>query len=293
MRLSTCLTYIVLTVASVIAFASCSNGDIDVPERDVHFCVRAEWREGRSVSQTRAISQDYTNALLATGTSDIVIPISDYPESVNVKSSDNTVQFSLTKGTQCSVHNDFIIYNSNSSEVGDISGLTLTATATLDGEELSGTATTNDNHVQFTLCHTKALLRFAFKVDGNYDKIRQVKVTGILLNGSTCTIVGNVLSSANQIIAYSYIDPTVVTTSYENTIRCTYDIYDKDGVTDEHITRKDVIAENKFKLNSLKVNSSTPVTAILAGYYYDLNITLNPNYLYVLSDHDNKHMTIN
>lgn len=270
-------------------FASCAE-DSDLPEPDVHFCVRAEWTEGRSMPQTRA-SEGITNTILAAGTSGIDIPVTEYPETITVKDNDNTTQFSLAKGTQCSSHEGFIIYNGNAGEVGDISGLTLTATATLDGEELSGTATTNGNHIQFTLHHTKALLRFAFKVDGNYDKIRQVKVTGISLNGSTCTIVDNVLSSANQIIAYSYIDPTVVTTSYENTIRCTYNIYDKDGVTDEHITRKDVIAENKFKLNSLKDNSS-PVTVIRAGYYYDLNITLNPDYLYVLSDHDNKHMTI-
>lgn len=85
------------------------------------------------------------------------------------------------------------------------------------------------------------------------------------------------------------------------TFVCTYDIYDKDAVftpgeaptadaltaAAPHLTRYNVTATNTVTLKS------TTITAIRAGYYYDLYITINPDYLYVLSEHDNKHLTVN
>lgn len=65
-------------------------------------------------------------------------------------------------------------------------------------------------------------------------------------------------------------------------------------VEESDLTRKGVVAKNTFTLNNVFSGSpAVKVTEIQAGYYYDLNVTLNPDYLYVLAEHDNKHITIN
>lgn len=83
---------------------------------------------------------------------------------------------------------------------------------------------------------------------------------------------------------------------------CKYDIYDKDEPLDNpdadytnHRTREAVIATNittlKMALNGDP--SAIGTTKICAGHYYDLRITIDPDYLYVLSEHDNKqHLTV-
>lgn len=107
-----------------------------------------------------------------------------------------------------------------------------------------------------------------------------------------------------------------ISTSTPITMQCTYDIYDKDILTgvdladanavatalagdlSAHCTRRSVTATNTFKLGQF-INSTsggmqgTNISKLLAGHYYDLKITINPEYLYVLSQHDNKHITIN
>ena len=104
------------------------------------------------------------------------------------------------------------------------------------------------------------------------------------------------------------------------TLECTYDIYDKDivegldpsaegykdalaaalaGDLSAHCTRRSVTATNTFILGKIFNSTSggtqaTTITLLQPGLYYDLKITINPEYLYVLSQHDNKqHITIN
>ena len=275
---------------------SCSDDLAQVPH-DVDFCVRAAWQNGLSGGKaTRTLS---ATDIFATGTGDIEIPTADYPATINVHCSDGT-DFSLSKGSApCSDHNGYwnytpsIIYKDNTIEHDN---LTFTFTATIDdGDVLVGESNKShiaDDHLQFTLHHTKALLRFAFKVSEKYSKVRYIRVTDILLNDSPCPLADKVLTTDHQFIAYAYVDPTIVTTSSLNTIECTYDIYDRDAAGASHLTRKDVVARNTFTLNSLKDAGGSPVATITPGYYYDLRVTLNPDYLYVLSEHDNKHITI-
>lgn len=71
------------------------------------------------------------------------------------------------------------------------------------------------------------------------------------------------------------------------------DSYDYDATISAnaaHLTRSGIAVRNTFTLNQLALSDS-PVE-IQAGKYYDLRVTLNPDYLYVLSEHDNKHITI-
>lgn len=284
----------ILFLFVALAFAAC-NEDIEEPEREVEFCVKAVWENGLGNRNTRSLS----DSILANADADIVINHNDYPEIINVYCSDGS-DFFLTKSTDsCVIDNKFLQYiPSKYYNSKNIDGLTFTATAVFDdGYAMTSTATEANlddlNHLCFTFHHTKALLRFAFKVDPRYDKIRFIRVTNINLNGSDCALVDKVLSSKrHQLIAYAYVDPAVVTTSSVNKIECTYNIYDKDSATDADLTRKGVVAKNTFTLSSLDSNGSI-VSSILSGYYYDLNVTLNPDYLYVLAEHDNKHITIN
>ena len=296
------IRYYILAIITALLAGACTDDIVQEPA-DVDFCIRAAWQNGLDGSTTRALT---STEILADGTGDIVINTDDYPSTINVHCSDGS-DFTLDKGAAlCSDHNDYwqytprVIYKDKKIEHDD---LTFTFSATIDdGDVLTGTAgkgdisektSSNQRHMQITLHHTKALLRFDFKVSDKYDKVRYIRVTGINLNGTDCELVDKVLTTDGQLIGYAYIDPAVVTTSYENTIRCTYNIYDKDEATDAHLTRKGVVAQNTFKLGSLKkADGVTPVTAIEAGYYYDLKVTLNPDYLYVLSEHDNKHITI-
>lgn len=299
--------YYILTLMSIIVLGSCSD-DIEQEGHDVHFCVRAVWQDGLSGNKTtRALS---ATDILSDGTEDIAINYEDYPATINVHCSDGT-DFSLTKSeTKCTIHNDYWSYTPNAIYKDNKikrDNLTFTATATIDddGDILTGDAdfdSLKDLHMQFTLHHTQALLRFAFKVNENYDKIRYIQVTQIQLNGKDAVLVDKVLSTSSQYIAYAYIDPTEVTVSTVNTIECTYDIYDKDASWDvdgtpasdnaDHITRHDVTATNRFKLGNLR-KDDVSVSTISPGYYYDLIVTINPDYLYVLSEHDNQHLTIN
>ena len=95
------------------------------------------------------------------------------------------------------------------------------------------------------------------------------------------------------------------------TLECTYDIYendivegldpnaegDKDALAaaldndlSTHCTRRNVTATNTTTLKMAFNNSSVDIKA---GHYYDLKITINPEYLYVLAEHDNKHIVVN
>lgn len=292
---------------TVTLLVACHDDD-DYEGQEIDFCVRAVWQDGLTGGKTtRALS---ATDILADGTLNIAIDYADYPTTINVlckKGETEVLPLTLTKGSAlCAEHSDYWSYNPSflfRDQLIKREDYKFYATAVIDddgdpatpddGDRLEGYADQNniaDTHLQITLHHTKALLRFSFKVSDQYDKVRYIRVTNINLNGTNCTLVDKVLTQSNQLIAYVYIDPKEVTTSKENNIQCTYNIYDKDSATDADLTRKGVVAKNKFTLGSIKDSN---VSSIKAGYYYDLNITINPDYLYVLSEHDNKHITIN
>lgn len=282
----------------IALLAGACSDDTEPEPTDVHFCVRTVWESSRGsatrVANTSLLDDDATAGI------ELILPSDAYPEEISV--SCNGKDFKLTRTvalTECTEHSGFINGYTSDYPLKDIEAKKgVTATATMDGGdelycenndiELDGT------HLKFTMHHKKTLLRFAFKVNDKYDQIRYIKITGIQLNGIDCNLVEKVLNKATyQLIAYAYIDPAEVTKSTTNTLACTYNIYDKDDATDAHLTRKGVVAKNTFTLGSLKDLSDINVSNLLPGYYYDLRVTLNPDYLYVLSEHDNKHIVIN
>lgn len=275
---------------------SCTD-DLVQETQDVDFCVRAVWQNGSetardAASSTRALS---TTDILADGTNDIVIDAEDYPGTIHVECSDGN-SLVLTKGmTLCNTHGSYwqytpsVLYKDKDIQRGN---LTFTATAIIDtetgtGDFLTGTADKDcikSNHLLLSLHHTQALLRFAFKVADKYDAIRLIKIKDMLLNGTPCTLVDNVLSKERQLIGYTYVNPEAATYTFSST----FDIYDKHGTTSDHLIKANVTAENTFTLG----NPGTSISTLCAGNYYDLNVTLRPDSLGTLSDHDNGHLTI-
>ena len=162
------------------------------------------------------------------------------------------------------------------------------------------------DHLLFTLKHRTALLRLKFAVSEKYLQIRDIVLREVKINdkslflgnddnvgGTTADpLPGMKLSATAAFYAGAYIRTTGtggITADSELTFKCTYDIYDKDDISAEHLTRQGVTATNRVKLSEL----SPAIGSLEAGKYYDLTITIDPDYLYVLSEHDNKqHLTI-
>lgn len=287
--------YIISLLTCALSFFSCTDDD-DVQEQQlVEYCVQTAWTNGRGGGETRTL----TSFLADVNKGELALAPAEYPEEIALQC--NGKDITLTRNAaleSCTNHSGFYHGYTSDYPLKDIEAKKgVTASAKLDDiDELysdENDIVVDGVHLKITMHHTKALLRFGFKVSEKYDKVRYIRVTGIQLNDSPCILVDKVLSTSNQFIAYIYIDPTAVTTSTENTIRCTYNIYDKDEATEDHITRKGVVAQNKFTLSSLKDADNKTITSLQSGYYYDLRVTLNPDYLYVLSEHDNQHLTIN
>lgn len=314
------LSYILYTLLVLLVFVGCADESDVQPDANLDFCVRAAWQNGQAIGKTsRAL---IATDILAEGTGDIAIDYADYPATIEVTCSDGN-HFTLTKGANvCASHPAYWTYTPSflySQKTVIRHQLRFHATAQIDEptnatlcDELEGDfdyRDINGSHMLFVLHHTRSLLRFTFKVSEEYDKVRYILITGIKLNGEIHDVSPTLLNvTAHKAITYCYIDPDEADLSTKaNTLECTYSIYDKDAqfvteggvVTDAsitanvpHLTRKDVTARNTFKLNTLKDNGGNPIPKPIAGYYYDLRVTLNPDYLYVLSEHDNKHITI-
>lgn len=181
----------------------------------------------------------------------------------------------------------------------------------------------DDGHVLFSLKHYNALMRLFYAVDSEYANVRNVVVRNVMLyslksDGTVASSVdlaprarfseidgsdGFLLTTDPQAYSYVYVNPDNVkvlasaSASTKFKLECTYDVYDEDSfdstgkpIDDDisaHCTRKSVTAESApFTLKSVSISSFE------AGRYYDLNITINPDYLYVLSEHDDNPVTV-
>lgn len=173
-------------------------------------------------------------------------------------------------------------------------------------------------HVLFDLKHYTAMLRLFYGYSTKYAKVRNIVLRQVKINSLDGTkkvytldlaerarfttidgAPGFLLSTASKAFGYLYVnpDPDKIQVSTRLSLECTYDIYDDEAFDSDgnpiaadisaHRTRKAVTA-----VSSAFTLKSASITKLESGKYYDLNITLNPDYLYVLSEHDEGHLTV-
>ena len=174
---------------------------------------------------------------------------------------------------------------------------------------LSGTGVTQENlRVYFKLNHNTVLVRFVLGVSSEIDVIRTIKLkslniyrsTGLGSDGKpvfdkTAPTVfsvestapdGDALTTAGHQYAEFHVNPNAAelfeTVGEEKVekewlrtilIVAQYDVYDKNG----QITRSGCTAQNTLALG---------FTSKEKGKYYDIYVTVRPDFLYVLSDGD-------
>lgn len=306
----------ILYIIPLMMILSCQKDEHETSPRDLSFCVSARWLDGRE--NTRA-----TNNPIIDGPSGSGINITHIPSLINISCTDGK-QFTATVGSHCSRHDGYTHYTPTEAyEDAAITShhLQFRAWATLDKAPATGTTydlgtgwsgipaigrcdyisakadegNLDDSHLQFTFTHATALVRLRFKLSDRYDKVRRIKIKSVKLGIASADEVKDslancidplFLSSGLQTFAYCYINTSSIGRNTRLRLTCTYDVYDKDATDDDaHITRPNTMAKSTFAFAPL-LNSSA--ANIQPGKYYDLNITINPDYLYTLGDHDNK-----
>lgn len=180
------------------------------------------------------------------------------------------------------------------------------------------------NYVYLLFDHLYSSICFSFKVDADYNKLRTIKLTKLNLTSTemkkyvdaTITLTANntgadpvtnltfnasgYTETADGLLfeadATNDVDPVELTTTESDflgcfvpgnynrfTLKSTYDVYDKKG----NRIRKDCVAENSIYLNSI-----VPSNTWKRGTMLKLNLTVNPTYLYMLSEPDLDNPTV-
>lgn len=192
-------------------------------------------------------------------------------------------------------------------------------------------STGETNYIYLLFDHLYASLRFSFTVDATYNDLRTIKLKKLQLQSAsmkqkvnaTITLVAN-SEEASPISSVSFSDgsdlamgpgdgilfddatnPVVLTTTASNFLGCfapalssstspvftltsTYDVYDKPADSGEkHLIREDCTATNTITLSGL----TTPLT-MTRGKMLTIKLTVNPTYLYMLSEPDLDNPTI-
>lgn len=243
--------------------------------------------------QTRSIADD----ILSAAGGPISIAITDYPERIDVRCSDGNTFVLERTGAICDTHTEkaYLQYKATGLTspyvIERIGEKTFSAKAVVDGGDtlVCSEARLEEGHLLFDLQHTRALVRIGMQTVARYDKIRSIYVDSVACDGKAIDYLANsVLSTTMQYIGYCYVAPIAISEmSGTHRLTCRYTVYDQDANETEHATRRDVMKTNAYAWNKLTAGGQ-PVTEIEAGHYYDLCITINPDSLFVLSDHDNK-----
>lgn len=172
------------------------------------------------------------------------------------------------------------------------------------------TVTNDDYYIYMLLNHLYASLRFSMKVDATYAELRTIKLKSVTLStnnssvsaaitlthnttgampitGVTYTPTGSdsevVIFSDDDGLALSPVTPKVIdgcfapTLSGNLTLTTSYDVYDRYG----NLVRANCTATNKI-----------PDLEASRGQRVQLNLSVNPSYLYVLSDPDLDNPTV-
>lgn len=277
---------IYIFMALMLLQTSCSSDDV-IPHSDAPVSITVSCRPMVNGRTTRAVWDD--------------VPTPEYPAQLIVVSSAGDA-FAVTMAGDAD-NTGYVAYHTSSKVITDLEASQMSFTAYAPSvwkdvpaisacDYLSGNGTYNWNkaHLMFELKHATALLRFRFAVDENYDKSRQVVITGFSVNGTDIAIKGNkaLLSTTMACEAICYVNPYLLKKGDALNLLCKYDVYDKDGTDAGDLVRGGVTASNSLTIG--KPGSS--IQSLDVAHYYDFNITIDPTYMYVLSEHDNNHMKI-
>lgn len=181
-----------------------------------------------------------------------------------------------------------------------------------DGDLLQGKfdyrGKADNNYLRLLLDHLFASVKFSFQVDATYNTLRTIKVKSLTLNTTAGTMTATVQLTPNTTEDYpatvEYTTPAAGTSSatfFESvegveipttttsfvccfapavsgnlTLVTTYDVYDRKG----NLIRKDCEATNQLPDNLDLASQPT------RGQQVTLTLTVNPTYLYQLSDPD-------
>lgn len=172
-------------------------------------------------------------------------------------------------------------------------------------------ATNDDYFIYMLLNHLYASVRFTMKVNEEYAKLRTIKLRGMTLSTNKESVSAEILlthnttgaipitsvayeatgSSSGSVVIFTdaegraldKITPLAIdacfapTLSSSLTLKSTYDVYDSKG----NLIREGCTATNKI-----------PSLEASRGQRVQLNLTVNPTYLYVLSEPDLNNPTV-
>lgn len=214
----------------------------------------------------------------------------------------------------------------NGLQAGDFKFHLDTGKTTVDGKEVI-----NPNYLYFLFDHLYSALNISMRVNGDYDALRHIKLKGLKLRTQTSTgtpyksdvtitlranneganpIVdsdisyGNIIESETEGTIYSNNEGYPLTTSYslflghflpqgvtKLILTSIYDVYDT-NITSEHpdgnLIREDCSATNTLVLSELFSGQ----TESYRGWKYTVKLTINPTYLYMMSDPDLNNPTV-
>lgn len=233
-------------------------------------------------------------------------------------------------GLKTVTHSDVsvIVGAKNGTDADNDNGLT-TGDFEVAAKATSSTGGGTGNHIFLLFDHLYSALRFNFKMDATYAELRTIKLTKLELTALdgvggdkikakynvTITLKANTTrtspiqsvvftpDASSADVAYEPIyqgaevalSATTATdfmgcfvpgqnTSFK--LRSTYNVYDRQG----NLIREGCEAVNDINIRSI---FQMQATQLLRGHMYTINMTVNPTYLYVLSEPDLDNPTVN
>ena len=137
----------------------------------------------------------------------------------------------------------------------------------------------DDYYIYMLLNHLYASLRFSVKVDATYAELRTIKLKSMTLSTNKSSVNAEITLTHNTTgtSPVSGVKYTTSGTSGNLTLTTSDDVYDRYG--------------NRVRANCTATNK-LPILEATRGQRLQLNLTVSPTYLYVLSDPDLDNPTI-